>query len=91
MLPSPMPGSSLIRPRMACARSASAAEARGQAEAEGLSASFRKASRRVLPAVVTVRPIGVPNPFDTAARVAVGPGSGSSPGPPLASRAARAW
>ena len=27
-----------------------------QAEAEGLSASFRKASRRVLPAVVTVRP-----------------------------------
>ena len=40
--------------------------ARGQAEAEGLSASFRKASRRVLPAVVTVRPIGVQNPFDPA-------------------------
>ena len=39
-------------------------ESRGQAEAEGLSASFRKASRRVLPAVVTVRPVGAPNPFD---------------------------
>jgi serine protease Do len=35
-----------------------------QAEAEGLSASFRKASRRVLPAVVTVRPIGAPNPLE---------------------------
>jgi serine protease Do len=39
-------------------------EALGQTEAEGLSASFRKASRRVLPAVVTVRPIGVPNAFE---------------------------
>ena len=43
-----------------------AADARGQAEAEGLSASFRKASRRVLPAVVTVRPVGVENPFEVA-------------------------
>ncbi len=40
----------------------------GQAEAEGLSASFRKASRRVLPAVVTVRPVGVPNPFEVGPR-----------------------
>jgi S1-C subfamily serine protease len=39
-------------------------EVSGQTEAEGLSASFRKASRRVLPAVVTVRPVGTPNPFD---------------------------
>ena len=31
----------------------------GQTEAETLSASFRKASQRVLPAVVTVRPVGV--------------------------------
>ena len=30
----------------------------GQAEAESLSASFRKAAQRILPAVVTVRPIG---------------------------------
>ncbi len=39
-----------------------AGQARGQAEAEGLSASFRKASRQVLPAVVTVRPVGTPGP-----------------------------
>jgi serine protease Do len=31
---------------------------RGQSEAESLSASFRKAARRVLPSVVTVRPVG---------------------------------
>jgi serine protease Do len=37
-----------------------------QREAERLSESFRAASKRVLPAVVTVRPIGVPSPFDTA-------------------------
>ncbi|WP_406693626.1 trypsin-like peptidase domain-containing protein [Singulisphaera sp. Ch08] len=36
----------------------------GQGEAESLSASFRKAAQRVLPAVVTVRPIGRPNPFE---------------------------
>jgi serine protease Do len=41
-----------------------AAPARGQTEAETLSASFRKAARRVLPSVVTVRPIGVPPPFE---------------------------
>ena len=41
-----------------------ATSALGQSEAEGLSASFRKASRRALPAVVTVRPMGVPNPLD---------------------------
>jgi serine protease Do len=39
----------------------------GQGEAEALSASFRKASQRVLPAVVTVRAVGVEiviNPLD---------------------------
>ena len=53
---------------MACgvASSMGISEARGQSEAESLSASFRKASRKVLPAVVTVRPIGVPNPFEPA-------------------------
>ncbi len=40
------------------------APALGQGEAETLSASFRKAARRVLPAVVTVRPIGVASPFE---------------------------
>ncbi|MEJ7637195.1 MAG: trypsin-like peptidase domain-containing protein [Singulisphaera sp.] len=40
------------------------ASAFGQGEAETLSASFRKAARRVLPAVVTVRPIGVASPFE---------------------------
>ena len=35
----------------------------GQGEAETLSTSFRKSARRVLPAVVTVRPQGVPSPF----------------------------
>jgi serine protease Do len=35
------------------------ATASGQGEAESLSASFRKAARRVLPAVVTVRPLDV--------------------------------
>ena len=49
---------------------------RGQAEAEGLSASFRQAARRALPAVVTVRPIGVPNPFEPA------PGIIFRPAPP---------
>jgi serine protease Do len=48
----------------ALATTLAAADVLGQAEAEGLSASFRKASRRVLPAVVTVRPIGVPNPLE---------------------------
>lgn len=33
----------------------------GQGEAESLSASFRKAAQRVLPAVVTVHPMGRPN------------------------------
>jgi len=46
---------------------------RGQAEAEGLSASFRQAARRALPAVVTVRPIGVPNPFEPAPGIIFGP------------------
>jgi serine protease Do len=36
----------------------------GQGEAETLSASFRKATRRVLPAVVTVRAIGPGGPID---------------------------
>ncbi len=36
----------------------------GQGEAESLSASFRKAAQRVLPAVVTVRPLDRPNPFE---------------------------
>ncbi|WP_435007402.1 trypsin-like peptidase domain-containing protein [Tundrisphaera lichenicola] len=36
----------------------------GQTEAEGLSASFRQAARRVLPSVVSVRPIGQPNAFE---------------------------
>ena len=40
-----------------------APQAFAQGEAEGLSESFRKASRRALPAVVTVRPIGAPTPF----------------------------
>jgi serine protease Do len=35
-----------------------ATAARGQTEAESLSASFRKAAKRVLPSVVTVRPVG---------------------------------
>jgi len=47
--------------------------ARGQAEAEGLSASFRKASRLVLPAVVTVRPIGIVAPVDPPRRPFFGP------------------
>ncbi|HWE36219.1 MAG TPA: trypsin-like peptidase domain-containing protein [Isosphaeraceae bacterium] len=41
----------------------------GQGEAEGLSASFRKASQRALPAVVTVRPEAVPGPFEPAPEV----------------------
>jgi len=50
-----------------------ATTARGQVEAEGLSASFRKAARRALPAVVTVRPTGVPNPFEPAPGIVVAP------------------
>lgn len=49
--------------------------AAGQGEAEALSASFRKAARRVLPAVVTVRPLGIPNPFEAM------PGGPLRPGP----------
>ena len=45
----------ILWPRSRCSP---AATARGQTEAESLSASFRKAARKVLPAVVTVRPIG---------------------------------
>jgi serine protease Do len=37
----------------------------GQGEAETLSASFRKAAKRVLPAVVTVRPVGPPGPLNS--------------------------
>jgi serine protease Do len=59
----------------------STAEALGQTEAEGLSASFRKASRRILPAVVTVRPIGVPNPLDLPAGLPVNPFAPSRPAP----------
>ena len=51
----------------------SASPARGQAEAEGLSASFRQAARRVLPSVVTVRPIGAPNPFEPSPGISFGP------------------
>jgi len=57
--------------------------ARGQSEAESLSASFRKAARRVLPAVVTVRPIGVPPPIDpTDGLTARAPGL-AGPGRPV--------
>jgi serine protease Do len=45
----------------------------GQAEAEGLSASFRQAARKVLPSVVTVRPIGVPNLLEPAPGLSFGP------------------
>ncbi len=52
----------------------------GQSEAESLSASFRKAAKRVLPAVVTVRPVGTPRPLDTLP--GRGPGLfGPGPGP----------
>jgi len=50
--------------------------ARGQAEAENLSASFRRAARRVLPAVVTVRALGeAPTPLVSTpfVQVQVGP------------------
>ncbi len=57
-----------------------ASPAPGQAEAEGLSASFRQAARRASPAVVTVRPLGVVGPFDPP----VGP-----PGAPFAADPAR--
>ncbi len=64
----------LILAMLAC----SMVEVPGQTEAEGLSASFRKASRRVLPAVVTVRPVGVANPFDLPNGVASNPFEPSS-------------
>jgi serine protease Do len=48
-----------------------AADVRAQGEAEALSASFRKASRRVLPAVVTVRAVGAD--ADDADAVPFGP------------------
>lgn len=51
----------------------STSAALAQSEAESLSSSFRKASKRVLPAVVCVRPIGVPNPFE------IQPGAFSNP------------
>jgi serine protease Do len=41
----------------------SATRALGQSEAESLSTSFRKAVRRVVPAVVTVRDAGAPGPI----------------------------
>ena len=41
----------------------SAASSAAQTEAENLSTSFRQAARRVLPAVVTVRPVGGPSPI----------------------------
>ena len=40
------------------------ATAWAQGEAEALSSRFRQASRQALPSVVTVRPQGVPTPFD---------------------------
>src|SRR4051812_34066916 len=54
------------------------ATASGQTEAESLSTSFRKAARRVLPALVTVRPLGVavPNPLNP-----LPPGGLLPPGP----------
>jgi len=71
-------------PMIALMTSLIATQALAQGEAESLSASFRKASRRALPAVVTVRPIGVPTPF--------GPGGPSNLNPfagtPEAQRAA---
>ena len=68
-------------------------QAYAQAEAEGLSASFRKASRRVLPAVVTVRPIGVQNPLDLRRGIRAGQpvrSRAATADPPLASQAGRA-
>ncbi len=41
-----------------------AGSADAQLEAEGLSSRFRQASKQTLPAVVTVRPLGVASPFD---------------------------
>jgi len=38
--------------------------AAAQLDAEGLSSRFRQASKQTLPAVVTVRPLGVASPFD---------------------------
>jgi serine protease Do len=52
----------------------------GQTEAESLSTSFRKASRRVLPSIVSVRPIGVAPPFGPLPAVD-GPGL-AAPGTP---------
>ena len=46
-------------------------EAPAQTEAESLSASFRKAAKRVLPAVVTVRPVGSPSQVAPTASVAI--------------------
>ncbi len=56
---SPSPWSGLLLDL--CSRTASA-----QREAEGLSSRFRQASKQTLPAVVTVRPLGVASPFDGA-------------------------
>ncbi len=49
--------------------------AAGQGEAEALSASFRKAARQVLAAVVTVRPAGIPGPFVLAPPRFIVPGT----------------
>src|SRR5206468_11930196 len=50
------------------------APASGQGEAETLSASFRKAAKRALPAVVTVRPLGLSDPLAVIPRAPLGPG-----------------
>jgi serine protease Do len=52
-----------LLPLAALVLGVSAPPAFGQGEADSLSASFRKAARRVLPAVVTVRPRGWSNPL----------------------------
>ncbi|WP_074307477.1 trypsin-like peptidase domain-containing protein [Singulisphaera sp. GP187] len=54
----------------------------GQGEAESLSASFRKAAQRVLPGVVTVRPIGRPSPFEGNGRGGPFPPGMAPDGPP---------
>ncbi len=56
---------------------------RAQTEAESLSASFRKAAKRVLPSVVTVRPIGPPAPVEPEGPATPDPFGVIVPGFPL--------
>jgi serine protease Do len=60
----------------ALALSATGPTARGQGEAEGLSTSFRKAARRVLPAVATVRSELAAPPLGAAPAILSAGGSG---------------